>query len=237
VCSSDLAFKSQQHRWAKGSVQVMRKILPTVLRSKAPFFVKTEAFFHLTGNIAYLFMLGMCVLTLPVMAARARLADPIAGVVVDFGLFVMATASVVIFYSVAQMLGYRDWKDRILAVPAMLAVGIGLTVNQSKAVMEALVGHRTAFVRTPKYATGEAAGNWTAKRYRGVRNWAPMIELVFAVYFTVVLGYAVGHGLFGAIPFLLLFFAGFWYVALMSLFQGRLAARPAAPVGPAPAVA
>ncbi|HYC77463.1 MAG TPA: glycosyl transferase family 2, partial [Planctomycetota bacterium] len=227
-----------QHRWAKGSVQVMRKVLGRVLRSDAPLSVKTEAFFHLTGNLAYLLMLGMCVLTLPVMAARARVVDPWLGGLVDAGMFVMATASVVAFYTVAQMLGYRDWKDRIGAVPMMLAVGIGLTVNQAKAVVEALVGHRTGFVRTPKYAQGaEGAGAWVQKRYRGVRNWVPMLELVFAVYFTVVVGYAVSRGLYGALPFLLLFFTGFWYVSLMSLFQGRWArvATPSAPPRPAAA--
>jgi cellulose synthase/poly-beta-1,6-N-acetylglucosamine synthase-like glycosyltransferase len=245
VCSAELpvemnAFKSQQHRWAKGSVQVMKKILPTVLRSDAPFAVKTEAFFHLTGNLAYLLMLGMCVLTLPVMAARARLSDPLVGGLVDLLLFLMATASVIVFYTTAQVLAYRNWRERILAVPAMLAVGIGLTVNQAKAVCEALVGHRTAFVRTPKYAVGKdgaCAETWAAKRYRGVRNWAPLVELVFAVYFTVVMGYAFAHGLYGALPFLSLFFAGFWYVALMSLFQGRASARPASPPAPAPAAA
>jgi cellulose synthase/poly-beta-1,6-N-acetylglucosamine synthase-like glycosyltransferase len=66
------AFKSQQHRWAKGSIQVMRKILWTVLRSDASFKVKVEAFFHLTGNLAYPLMFAMCVLTLPVLAGRAR---------------------------------------------------------------------------------------------------------------------------------------------------------------------
>jgi cellulose synthase/poly-beta-1,6-N-acetylglucosamine synthase-like glycosyltransferase len=242
VCPAELpvemnAFKSQQHRWAKGSVQVMRKMLLTVLKSDAPLKVKIEAFFHLTGNLAYLLMLGMCVLTLPVMAARARLRDPIVGGLVDAGLFVMATASVIAFYVVAQMLGYRDWKSRIAAVPAMLAIGIGLTVNQAKGVVEALVGHRTGFVRTPKYATGDEAGSWAMKRYRGVRNWAPLLELIFAAYFTVVMVYAVTHQLYGALPFLALFFSGFWYVALMSLFQGRFTARPAPMAPPSPAAA
>lgn len=242
VCPAELpvemnAFKNQQHRWAKGSVQVMRKILPTVLRSDAPQAIKTEAFFHLTGNLAYLLMLGMCVLTLPVMAARARLRDPIAGGLVDLGLFVMATASVIAFYTIAQMLGYRDWRSRILAVPAMLAVGIGLTVNQAKAVLEALVGHRSGFVRTPKFAVGEHPAAWAKKSYRGARNWAPYVELAFAVYFTAVMAYAVANALYGALPFLTLFFAGFWYVALMSLFQGRFASRPTFAAPPAPAAA
>jgi cellulose synthase/poly-beta-1,6-N-acetylglucosamine synthase-like glycosyltransferase len=243
VCPAELpvemnAFKSQQHRWAKGSVQVMKKILPSVLRSSQPLAVKVEAFFHLTGNLAYLLMLGICGLTLPMLVARGRIADGVLGGLLDAGLFLMATASVVVFYSTAQILGYRAWRERLGAVPMMLAVGIGLTVNQSKAVLEALIGHESAFVRTPKYAQGDAEHrhSWLLKRYRGVRNLVPFVELAFAVYFTVVVGYAVAQGLWGTLPFLALFFVGFWYVALLSLFQGRVRTH-AAVTPPRPAIA
>jgi cellulose synthase/poly-beta-1,6-N-acetylglucosamine synthase-like glycosyltransferase len=244
VCPAELpvemnAFKSQQHRWAKGSVQVMKKILPTVLRSSQPVPVKVEAFFHLTGNLAYLLMLGLCALTLPMLAVRSRISDGFAGGIFDAGLFVMATASVVVFYATAQILGYRAWKERLAAVPVMLAVGIGLTVSQSKAVVEALLGHQSAFVRTPKYAQGGAAhrDSWLQKRYRGVRNLVPFAELLFALYFTVSVVYAIANGLWGTLPFLSLFVGGFWYVALLSLFQGRVAAESAVGAPPRPAVA
>jgi cellulose synthase/poly-beta-1,6-N-acetylglucosamine synthase-like glycosyltransferase len=242
VCPAELpvemnAFKSQQHRWAKGSVQVMKKILPAILKSSQPLAVKVEAFFHLTGNLAYLLMLGICGLTLPMLVARGRVADGVLGGVLDAALFFMATASVVIFYSTAQVLGYRSWRERLGAVPMMLAVGIGLTVNQSKAVLEALIGHESGFVRTPKYDLGGAAhrDSWLNKRYRGVRNLVPFVELAFAIYFTVVVGYAISQHLWGTLPFLALFLTGFWYVSLLSLFQGRVRAMtsPGAPPRPA----
>jgi cellulose synthase/poly-beta-1,6-N-acetylglucosamine synthase-like glycosyltransferase len=232
ICPAELpvemnAFKSQQHRWAKGSVQVMKKILPTVLRSSQPFAVKVEAFFHLTGNLAYLLMLGICGLTLPMLVARGRVADGVLGGIMDLALFLMATASVVIFYSFAQMIGYRTWRERIGIVPLMLAVGIGLTVNQSKAVLEALIGHETAFIRTPKYDQGGSShrGSWVHKQYRGVRNLVPFVELAFAIYFTVVVIYAISQELWGTLPFLALFLTGFWYVALLSFLQGRVRTR------------
>ncbi len=243
VCPAELpvemnAFKSQQHRWAKGSVQVMKKILPDILRSNQPFAVKMEAFFHLTGNMAYLLMLGICGLTLPMLVARNRVASSTLGGLIDLGLFLMATASVIIFYTFAQKLGYKDWKSRILAVPMMLAVGIGLTINQAKAVLEALLGHESGFVRTPKYdaASNDGPNAWVKKRYRGVRNLVPFVELAFAVYFTAVLGYACSERLWGTLPFLCLFFVGFWYIALLSLFQGRLARHPIVDAPPRPAV-
>ncbi len=224
------AFKTQQHRWAKGSIQVMLKVLPSVMRSDAPFKVKSEAFLHLTGNMAYPLMALMCLLTLPMLVARTRIADGTIGAVVDALLFLTATASVIAFYAVGQFAGYKDWKSRIVAMPALLAIGIGLTVNQTKAVIEALAGHRSEFVRTPKFAV-KAGGAWASRLYRGSRGLVAFAELVLAVYFTVSVVYAIREGLWGSIPFLVIFVSGFWYVSLMSLLQGRMmpSAEPAAP--------
>lgn len=227
------AFKTQQHRWAKGSIQVMRKVLPSVLRSDQPFHVKSEAFLHLTGNMAYPLMAVMCLLTLPMLVARTRLADGTIGMIVDAMLFLTATASVIAFYAIGQFAGYKDWKSRVLAMPALLAVGIGLTVNQTKAVLEALLGHQSEFVRTPKFAV-KAGGSWGSRLYRGSRGLVAFAELVLAIYFTVSVLYAVSEGLWGSIPFLLIFVGGFWYVSLMSFFQGRAASAPtSAPAKPA----
>jgi cellulose synthase/poly-beta-1,6-N-acetylglucosamine synthase-like glycosyltransferase len=229
------AFKTQQHRWAKGSIQVMRKVLPAVMRSDQPFHVKSEAFLHLTGNMAYPLMAVMCLLTLPMLVARTRLADGTVGMIVDAMLFLTATASVIAFYAVGQFAGYRDWKSRLIALPALLAVGIGLTVNQTKAVIEALFGHQSEFVRTPKFAV-KAGASWGSRLYRGSRGLVAFAELVLAVYFTISVLYAVNEGLWGSIPFLLIFVGGFWYVALMSFFQGRAATAPT-PSSAKPAVA
>ena len=117
-----------------------------------------------------------------------------------------------------------------------MALGVGMAVNQFRAVFEAVIGHKSAFVRTPKYnldALSAGAAGWRAKRYRGVRNWVPYVELMFAIYFTISVGYAMQQGLWGTVPFILIFFVGFWYVALLSLFQGRR--RVAAPPVPVPA--
>ena len=155
------------------------------------------------------------------LVMRARIAEGNIGLVLDTAIFLCATASVVAFYCAGQMVGYRDWYRRILILPMMLSVGIGIVVNQARAVVEALAGHQSEFVRTPKYNI-DGGAPLAARSYRGVRNLVPFVELAFAIYFSFTVAFAVKEGLWTTMPFLLLFFTGFWYVSLQSLFQGRL---------------
>jgi len=113
----------------------------------------------------------------------------------------------------------ESWKTRIKYLPAVLSVGIGLSVNNAKAVLEALLGHASEFTRTPKYRVEAAGDDWKQKRYRGTLNFVPFIELLLGVYFTLMAYYAILNGIFGTLPFILLFQAGFLYAAALSLFQ------------------
>ncbi len=102
----------------------------------------------------------------------------------------------------------------------MLSVGIGLSVNNAKAVFEALLGMESEFTRTPKYRVEGASDDWRQKRYRGSLNFVPFVELALGMYFTVMAYYAASNGIFGTLPFILLFQFGFLYAAFLSLFQG-----------------
>src|SRR6059036_3400024 len=145
------AFKSQQHRWAKGSIQVCRKLLPGILASSLPLPIKIEAAFHLTANFAYPLMILLSLLMFPAMVIRYNMGW-YEMMVVDVPLFIGATLSVCSFYLMSQREVFGDdWRSRIKYLPAVLAVGIGLSVNNAKAVLEALVGHDCEFTRTPKY--------------------------------------------------------------------------------------
>ncbi|HMS17828.1 MAG TPA: glycosyltransferase [Planctomycetota bacterium] len=238
VCPAELpvemnAYKSQQHRWAKGSIQTMFKVLPALLKSTQPLGIKLEGFMHLTSNLAYLVMVPMCLLSLPMLILRARIVNGNVGVLVDIGILLCATASMLVFYTVTQMVGYQQWWKRWGLVPMLMALGVGMTVNQAKAVFEAVIGNQSAFVRTPKFNLDQGSkGNaWAAMRYRGVRGWAPWVELFFALYFTISAGYCISHSLWMTLPFVMIFFTGFWYVCILSLFQGRRASAGArAPV-------
>jgi cellulose synthase/poly-beta-1,6-N-acetylglucosamine synthase-like glycosyltransferase len=213
------AFKSQQHRWAKGSIQTCKKLLPRILASSLPRSIKTEAVFHLTANFAYPLMIVLSLLMFPAMVIRYNM-GLYEMMIVDVPLFLGATMSVCSFYLMSQREIFgQTWKSRIKYLPAVLGVGIGLSVNNAKAVLEALFGVDSEFTRTPKYRVETVGDEWKQKRYRGNLTFVPFIELLLGVYFTLMAVYAVTNEIYGTLPFILLFQGGFLYAAFLSLFQ------------------
>jgi cellulose synthase/poly-beta-1,6-N-acetylglucosamine synthase-like glycosyltransferase len=212
------AFKSQQHRWAKGSIQTCLKLLPYLLQSNLPTRVKAEAFFHLTGNFNYLLMILLSLLMFPAMIVRYEMGWT-EMLLIDVPLFAGATLSVLNFYLWSQREIYLDWRTRVKYLPLVMAVGIGLAVNNSKAVIEALFGRTSDFARTPKYGIERAKDEWMGKKYHQALPIQPFIEIGLGLYFTFTVFYALDHGIYGTLPFLMLFQFGFLYTGLMSIFQ------------------
>ena len=212
------AFKSQQHRWAKGSIQTCRKLLPRLLRSTLPLGVKAEAFFHLSANFNYLLMCVLSVLMAPSMVIRYNMGW-YEMLLIDVPLFFAATASVANFYMVCQRELHKDWTTRLKYVPFLMSIGIGLTVNNTRAVLEALFNKQSEFTRTPKYRIEGQEDEWIGKKYRQNFVIQPMIELALGIYFTATVFYALANGIYGTLPFLVLFQIGFLYTGLLSLVQ------------------
>ena len=104
-------------------------------------------------------------------------------------------------------------------MPALLALGIGLAVNNARAVIEAMLGHQSEFTRTAKYGIQTKSQSWKRARYSPLKSILPFIELAFAAYFIRYLLFAVEHHQWLAVPFLGLFAAGFAYVGLCSISQ------------------
>src|SRR3954453_21094051 len=175
-------FKSQQYRWAKGAVQTGRKLLGQVWRAPLPVKVKFEALVHLTNNASYPLMVLLSLLIFPAMVMR-RGTSNLMLLLVDVPLFLSATASVLTFYLMSQFAGNEDWPRELRFLPAVMSVGIGLSVNNAKAVISGLFHQGGTFVRTPKYRIEQAGQNWTAKRYRVASDPTRLAEAVLAVYF------------------------------------------------------
>ncbi|MEN9798444.1 MAG: hypothetical protein RL653_2140 [Pseudomonadota bacterium] len=232
------AFKSQQHRWAKGSIQTARKLLPTILASDLPFVVKREAFFHLTNNMAYLLMVLLSVLMPLSMVVRFShgLHETL---LVDLPLFLSATASVAFFYVATQRELGLGWWDRLKYLPFLMSLGIGLAINNAKAVLEALLNQQSSFARTPKTgAEGKSVRAPVKKSYLGAKTLLPLVELGFGIYFTGAVAYAWQKEIWTSLPFLVLFQVGFLYVGLSSVLQGRVGGSAvAAPPLPSSAAA
>ncbi len=224
------AFKAQQFRWAKGSLQVARKLLPRILRSEATWAQKSEAFFHLTNNVAYPLLLLLSLLLLPNLIVRTK-HGLVEVLLIDVPLFLGTTMSLATFYLSSQKeIARLDHPERrpgfpwaaLGRLPLVLSLGIGLCVNQTRAVLEALLGKDTEFVRTPKHGIRGRLESWTSKKYRAARSLTPMVELSLAGYFAVTMVVAFLNEHYLTMPFLGLFLVGFGYVGGASLWQGEI---------------
>jgi cellulose synthase/poly-beta-1,6-N-acetylglucosamine synthase-like glycosyltransferase len=212
------AFKSQQHRWAKGSIQTCRKLLPRILQSNLPLGIKIEAFFHLTANFNYPLMCILSMLMFPSMVIRYNMGW-YEMLLIDVPLFFAATFSFCNFYIVCQREIHKDWLARLRYVPFLMSVGIGLSINNTRAVLEALFNTPTEFARTPKYRIEGDADEWMGKKYRQSVAIQPLVELALGLYFTATVFYALANQIYGTLPFLVLFQVGFLYTGLMSVVQ------------------
>ena len=222
------AFKAQQRRWAKGVMQVGLKLYPRIWLAPLPLRVKLEMFFRLTGNISYPLMIVASFLQFPLLLVRYN--QPFYHLMVlDLPLLFFSSISVLLFYGSAVW--YLDQKraPRLLHLPLVMGLGIGLAFSNARAVLEALLGVKSEFVRTPKYRVEDQTdATWKRKKYKRKRGLLPLLELSFAVYFLLAIAYSARLHMWGTIPFLLLFFFGFGYMGVMSLLQTASGKRLAA---------
>ncbi len=225
------AFKSQQHRWAKGSIQTALKLLPRILKSdRLAFRQKFEAFYHLTANLAYPLMVLLAVLMPLATLVRVR-AGWYEALLVDLPIFLSATFSICYFYWVSQREIGKEIGETLRMIPAVLGLGIGVSVNNAKAVLEALLGHDSPFVRTPKYAIRKVGESWASKLYIQQSTVMAFVELGLGLWFTAAIVIVAGfppHG-FASLPFLALFQFGFLYVAALSIAQSLRSGAATAP--------
>jgi cellulose synthase/poly-beta-1,6-N-acetylglucosamine synthase-like glycosyltransferase len=223
TCPSELpidmkSFKSQQYRWVKGSVQVAKKILPPLWRSPLPLMKKIESTVHLVHNMTYLLVLLLSLLVYPAVLFRYT-SSFAAAALIELPLFLFATVSLFIFYGTAQTdaHGAVTWKKQAKYFPALMSIAIGLSVNNSRALLEGLFGKTTPFHRTPKFnVTGRTAPH-EKPLYQALPSWTSVLELLLGLYFACILVLAVREGYIGAIPFVVLFLFGYLYVGLTSM--------------------
>ena len=254
VCPAELppeinAFKAQQHRWTKGSIQTARKILPRLLRADVPMRIKVEALFHLTSPMVYIYVTLMVLLFFPAFFVNLEPFEEgtAAGVLWGMTLFALGTASAGTFYVVSQAVQRRSAWATIAQLPMLMSIGIGIALNNTRGVIEALIGHQSAFVRTPKYNTTAAApeGAPSAPRRRrvgrrvlptpSIKVWMSLIELGMGLYCLVCARLALGdERTLVSLPFLLLFAGGYFYVGLTSFWGCRRSARSGGDALPQP---
>ncbi len=221
VCPAELpvemnAYKGQQFRWAKGSVQTALKLIPRIWRSKFPLRVRLEAIIHLSNNFAYLMLAIPAFLMIPILRYQieARLTWTF---VLYLFMFISATLSVMLYYATAIQAALGKKWPYILYLPCLMALGIGLSLNNGWAAISALLGDQGEFNRTPKFRIEKRQDSWRRKVYRSRGQGLHVLEFLLAAYFTYGMAYFLHRGYFVSIPFFLLFQSGFLYIAIQSL--------------------
>ncbi len=179
-----LAFKQQAHRWTKGSMQTCIKLLPRIMKSKLPWRIKSEAFFHLTNTVVYPLMVLLTIMMYPafIYADGPWKNWHFAKHLFSVSIFVVATCSASMFFVFAQreLFGKQaTWKS-IVHLPLLMALGIGVCVNNTKAVFEAIWGairrKPSEFVRTPKYGvSGRDRNDWKHREDPLVAGQTPAV--------------------------------------------------------------
>ena len=104
-------------------------------------------------------------------------------------------------------------------LPALLALGVGLSLNNARAVLEAMFNHKSDFARTPKYGIERKEQAWRTCKYMPLKSMLPFVEMAFAIYFSYFVWFAIEHRQYLSVPFLAMFQLGFLYVSLSSLSQ------------------
>jgi len=213
-------FKNQQHRWTKGSIQCCKKCLPSIWRSNFPLAIKLEATAHLTANYAYLALIALCLLIYPNNNWSPNF-DVSTKLLINLPILFFSSISILLFYTVAQRaINPKTWLREICYLPLLLALGIGMAINNAKAVIEAMIGHESGFVRTPKYGIeGKNKMEIKKSRYKALKSLTPIVELLFGFFFLFVVIDAALQGIWPSAILLLPFPVGFFYTSLNSLGQ------------------
>ena len=219
------SFQCQQHRWTKGSIQTARKLLPRILGSSLPLPVRAEALAHLTANLGHVLMVLFSVLLVPAMLLRSEMPWQLS-LAIDVPVLTFSTLSYWLFYTAAAVEGGRRASTALRTMPMLMAVGVGLSVNNARAVLAGFFGTLGTFERTPKHGVLDGGGHAPERCYRTASTHSPWLEAFFAVYFTAGLLIAVRASLWAFLPCLLLFGSGYLHATAASLVEAARARRP-----------
>ncbi len=206
------AFKRQQFRWAKGSIQCAKKLIPAVAKADITFFKKMEAILHLTYYLVHPMMVALLLLSLPLMLFM----DPR---LFDFNIFTLGSLGPLAMYALSQKELYTDWKSRLKYLPMLTIIGTGISVNNTCAVIEALLNKGGVFHRTPKFGIERNTDQWNIKKYRLDFPFMTVLELALGVYAIAALYLAFVTRNYFLVPFIALYVLGYFYISGLTILH------------------
>ena len=217
------ALRSQQFRWTKGAAEVAFKLLPDLWRSKVSAPIKIEGTFQLTAHFVFPFVLLAAILHAPLLSLKhVGLPGPGDLYFALLGLGLLGFAGFFLAQLFAQRALYPDWVKRVCFFPLFMAGTMGMALSNTRALIQAVTGKKTAFVRTPKYSTAMRDGLLMLRpSARG--NGIAWLEAFAAAYCCTGLVWVVWFGEWAAVPFQALFALGFGLVSIynLQLYKGR----------------
>ena len=228
VCPAELpvvitGFKSQQRRWAKGSIQTALKLLPAILRARLSPWTKYQAFVHLTYYMIHPAMLTVALLSVPLLWAEglAPEGSVLLAVSLTFSLGFLGPGLLLVY---AQHVLDPGWRRRVWRLPTIMIIGVGVAWSTSLAVLGAFWRKDLEFVRTPKFGIGPAGGHWRGKAYRDRRPGGGLIEIALGLYCAWSAWLFWVHQSYSALPFLALYTSGFLTVGVLTIRHAMLGA-------------
>ncbi|MEW6686454.1 MAG: glycosyltransferase [Candidatus Edwardsbacteria bacterium] len=222
VCPAEIpaeinGFKNQQYRWAKGTSQTAKKILPLIWKRKdLSLPIKFEATIHLTGNLVFPVMLLIALFTFPILVLKVT-CQPARGYFLALSIFSLGALSYPLYYLYGQKEVYPDWKKRALYLPILMGGGFGSSIINTRAVLEALLNLKSDWLRTPKYNLTKKENNWRGKKYQVNLSLLTLAEILVGVYSFWTLFYAFKENQLAIVPFVFLYCFGFTFVGILSL--------------------
>lgn len=214
-------FRIQQFRWTKGAVQTAIKLLPRLWKSDQPLKVKTEGTMQLTAHLVFPFIIIVALLHAPLLYLKNVVGAPAELYFGLMGLGLIGFAGFFLANVFSQRVLYPDWASRLAVFPVFLAGTMGLAVSNIVAIGQAVRGKQTPFVRTPKYSS-TGTSRWAQTKYASRR--VPRIawlELLLSIYCGAGAGVIIYFREWAALPFQLLFLAGFVLITFFNFRQVR----------------
>ncbi len=213
------SYRIQQNRWAKGTIQVARKLLPRVLKSTLRPVAKYESFVHLTCHINFLALLGLAIFSLPIVYFKVEgMVSNAYFIILSF--FTIGAFGYPVLYYLSQREAYQDYHRRIPFIVGVVAYSMGLSISNTKAIIEGWFNKKHVFTRTPKSGGSKRA-------YRpNTKSIIPFLEILLGLYVFASLIYVIANLQIILVPFLLLYSFGFLSLGFSSIKEDILAIKP-----------
>ena len=214
------AAKRQQFRWAKGSIQCAIKLLTNIIiKRKVAVETKIQAFIQLTRHIVYPLMLVQF-LALPVLLA-SHMNLYVVSFIPALTIATYLAMGPGAYIMIIQSMYHKSWKSKAKILPALLVYNAGMSVNNSVAVFDAVLGKKNEFLRTPKYGIITKEDDWKNKAYNLPFTQTTLLEIFFGVYGVLGIFISIFSNNPIFVPIIGLQTVGFFYIAYMSLSHTR----------------